>query len=199
MYESPLASALHFQNEGAEYLHLVDLDGSLEKHPVNHEIIKDIKEKTGLFCEVGGGIRTIGDIGYYVSCGIDRVILGTAALQNPEFVKEALQKYPNVVSVGIDAKNGKVCGEGWLEESNDDFVAFAKKMEQAGVRHIVYTDIHTDGTLNGPNFEHLSMLQKAVSMDITASGGIRDISHIKKLKEMGLYGAISVSYTHLRR
>lgn len=190
VYESPLSSALNFKEQGAEYLHLVDLDGSLEKKPVNHEIIADIQRKTGLFCEVGGGIRSMADIEMYADLGISRVILGSAALRDPDFVRRAVKEYGTLISVGIDAKDGMVCAEGWLETSQVGFLDFALEMEQIGLRHIIYTDISTDGTLQGPNFDHLSRLQKTVSMDITASGGIRDKGHIERLREMGLYGAI---------
>lgn len=190
VYEGPLASALNFKDQGADCLHLVDLDGSLEKKPVNDSIIAEICRQTGLFCEVGGGIRTMKDIELYEKSGISRVILGSAALRDPGFVRQAVQTFGSLISVGIDAKDGMVCAEGWLETSQVHYVDFAREMEQIGLRHLIYTDIATDGTLQGPNFEHLSVLQNAVSMDITASGGIRDKRHIDRLKKMGLYGAI---------
>ena len=190
VFESPLASARNFQDQGANYLHLVDLDGSLEKKPVNHEIIAEIRKETGLFCEVGGGIRSMQDIELYRSFGIDRVILGSAALRDRDFVEEAVKEFGPLVSVGIDAKDGMVCAEGWLEKSEVDFLDFAKEIEEIGVEHIIYTDIATDGTLQGPNFAHLEALKNAVSMKITASGGIRDKGHIDSLRAMGLYGAI---------
>lgn len=190
VYESPLASALNFKKQGATHLHLVDLDGSLAKKPVNDQIIAEIQKETGLFCEVGGGIRTMKDIEQYALSGINRLILGSAALRDSDFVKEAVREFGELVSVGIDAKDGMVCAEGWLETSEVDFVDFAKEMQQIGVGHIIYTDISTDGTLEGPNFSHLEILRNAVSMKITASGGIRDKGHVDRLKEMELYGAI---------
>lgn len=190
VFESPIASALNFKNEGATHLHLVDLDGSLEKKPINHNIILDVKQKTDMFCEIGGGIRTMDDVDFYLSKGIDRVIIGSSALNNPELVKESVEKYSEKITVGIDAKDELVCAEGWVKSSNVNYIEFAKEMEIIGVNHIIFTDISTDGTLEGPNFYQLAKLQDAVAIKITASGGIRDVSHINKLKEMGLYGAI---------
>jgi phosphoribosylformimino-5-aminoimidazole carboxamide ribotide isomerase len=190
VYESPLKAALDFKSQGASDLHIVDLDGSLEGRPININIITEIKTATGMFCEVGGGIRNMSHVEGYLKAGIDRVILGTSALTDIEFTKTAVKNYPDNVSIGIDADQGIVKGWGWTSDSGVDYITFAKMMEYIGVKHIIYTDIQTDGTLQGPNFEHLENLSRAVSMDITASGGIRNKEHIDKLKAMGLYGAI---------
>jgi len=190
VYESPLKAAVDFKSQGASNLHIVDLDGSLEGRPVNMNVITELKAQTGMFCEVGGGIRTTEHIEAYLNAGIDRVILGTAALTDTEFTKAAVKAYGSRISIGIDADNGIVKGWGWTSDSGVDYITFAKLMEDIGVKHIIYTDIQTDGTLQGPNFDHLAKLSAAVSMDITASGGIKNKEHIDKLKAMGLYGAI---------
>ena len=187
--ESPIEAAKRFIEAGAEYIHTVDLDGSLEKKPINHATIKEIAA-LGIKTEVGGGIRTEKDVEMYLSCGIDRVILGSAALKNPEVVKFAAKNYPDHISVGIDAKNGMVSTEGWKDTSGVDYIEFAKEMEQIGVKYIIFTDINRDGTLSGANYEQLGALKDAVDVNIIASGGIRDIDDIKKCVELGLYGAI---------
>jgi phosphoribosylformimino-5-aminoimidazole carboxamide ribotide isomerase len=190
--ESPLQTAKSFSENGAKYLHTVDLDGSLKGHPVNNEIICKNAKETGLITEVGGGIRKPEDIEMYLSNGIDRVILGSAALRDPEFVKNSVKKYPDNIAVGIDAKNGFVSVDGWLNVSTVNYIEFAKKMEDIGVKYNIFTDISTDGTLQGPNTEQLGMLINTLNSDVKliASGGIKDIGNIKALKEMGVYGAI---------
>ncbi len=187
--ESPIVSAENFKNKGAEFLHVVDLDGALEKKPVNHEIIKEIAS-LGVPVEVGGGIRSVKDIEMYVNNGIKRVILGSVALKQPEFVKEAVKEFGKVIAVGIDADNGYVKTEGWIDTSDMYFTEFAKMMQDCGVDDIIYTDISKDGTLSGVNGEHLKQLKDILSIKITASGGVRDMADIKLCKELGLYGAI---------
>ena len=187
--ESPIVSAENFKNKGAEFLHVVDLDGALEKKPVNHEIIKEIAA-LGVPVEVGGGIRSVKDIEMYVNNGIKRVILGSVALKQPEFVKEAVKEFGKVIAVGIDADNGYVKTEGWIDTSDMYFTEFAKMMQDCGVDDIIYTDISKDGTLSGVNGEHLKQLKDILSIKITASGGVRDMDDIKLCKELGLYGAI---------
>ena len=187
--ESPLISAENFKNRGAEFLHLVDLDGALEKKPVNHSIICEIAS-LGIPVEVGGGIRTVSDIEMYVRNGVSRVILGSIALKDPAFVKSVVCEFGDVIAVGIDADNGYVKTEGWLDTSNVRFTEFAKLMEDCGVGNIIYTDISKDGTLSGVNGDHLRQLKETLSIKITASGGVRDMNDIRLCKELGLYGAI---------
>jgi len=187
--ESPIISAENFKTKGAEFLHVVDLDGALEKRPVNHELIKEIAS-LGIPVEVGGGIRSVNDIEMYVNNGIKRVILGSIALKQPSFVKESVKEFGNVIAVGIDADNGYVKTEGWIDTSNVYFTEFAKMMEDCGVDDIIYTDISKDGTLSGINGEHLKQLKDILSIKITASGGVRDMEDIKLCKKLGLYGAI---------
>ena len=188
--EGALKTALDFEKAGAEWIHMVDLDGSLMKKRVNEKIFLSVAENTALKVEVGGGIRTMQDIDFYISSGISRVILGSVALKDPELVKKAVNAYGDKIAVGIDAKNGYAAAEGWTQTSDIYFTDLAKKMEQCGVKTIIYTDISKDGTLSGPNLEQLDEINCAVSCDIIASGGVTDIDDIKALKSLGLYGAI---------
>ncbi len=188
--EGALKTALDFEKAGAEWIHMVDLDGSLMKKRVNEKIFLSVAENTALKVEVGGGIRTMQDIDFYMSSGISRVILGSVALKDPELVKKAVNAYGDKIAVGIDAKNGYAAAEGWTQTSDIYFTDLAKKMEQCGVKTIIYTDISKDGTLSGPNLEQLDEINSAVSCNIIASGGVTDIDDIKALKSLGLYGAI---------
>ena len=188
--DDALETAQQFVQAGAQWIHMVDLDGSLEKKPVNAKTFTDVASKTSLKVEIGGGIRTMQDIDFYVNNGISRIILGSVALKNPELVKEAVKEFGNIIAGGIDAKNGFAATEGWTESSDVYFTELAKRMEDVGVKTIIYTDISKDGTLSGPNIEQLIEINKAVSCDITASGGITDINDIIALKNENLYGAI---------
>ena len=188
--EDPLAAARSFEKCGAEWLHMVDLDGAKDAAPRNRDIFVTVAARTGLKVEVGGGIRNMDTVDFYLKNGVERVILGSAAVKNPAFVKEAVKKYADRVAVGIDAKNGRVAAEGWLDDSDVDYLELAKEMEKIGVRCLIFTDISKDGTLTGPNLEQLSAINNAVSCDIIASGGICNIGDIKALKELGVYGAI---------
>ena len=187
--ESPKKSAENFISANAEFLHVVDLDGALEKKPVNHETVKQIID-LGTPVEIGGGIRSEKDFEMYAELGAKRIILGSVALTNKDLVKRCAKKYPELTAVGIDAKDGFVSTEGWLEQGTVRFTDLAKEMEAIGVKHVIFTDISRDGTLGGPNLEQLSELKNAVKMNIIASGGMRDIEDVKACKELGLYGAI---------
>ncbi|MBR3149330.1 MAG: 1-(5-phosphoribosyl)-5-[Eubacterium sp.] len=188
--DDALETALSFAEAGAEWIHMVDLDGSVQKKRVNSKTFVDVANKTPLKVEIGGGIRTMNDIDYYANNGISRVILGSVALKNPELVREAVTEFGDLIAVGIDAKHGFVATEGWTEGSTTHFLDLAKQMEDMGVKTIIYTDISKDGTLSGPNVEQLCELNDAVSCDITASGGVTDIGDIITLRDKGLYGAI---------
>lgn len=185
-----LETAQGFVNDGAEWVHMVDLDGSLQKKPVNFNSVISVLENTPLKVEIGGGIRTLNDIDFYADKGVKRVILGSVALKDPELVKQAVKEFGELVAVGIDAKNGFVATEGWTKGSDTHFIELAKRMEDCGVKTIIYTDISKDGTLTGPNTEHLVELNNAVSCNITASGGVTDINDIITLRNNNLYGAI---------
>ncbi|MEQ8196890.1 MAG: 1-(5-phosphoribosyl)-5-[(5-phosphoribosylamino)methylideneamino]imidazole-4-carboxamide isomerase [Clostridiaceae bacterium] len=183
--------AREFQRLGATHLHLVDLDGAKEGTGVNEEIILKLAKELDMSIEVGGGIRTLERIDKLLSNGVDKVILGTAAIENKELLMKALEKYGDAIIVGIDARDGKVCANGWLEESNLDYVEFSKTMADLGVDNIIVTDISRDGTLQGVNIDMLRTLKEKVNIKITASGGVKNIEDIKKLKELGVYGAIT--------
>lgn len=154
------------------------------------QTILQIRKHTSLKIEVGGGIRDMSAVDYYISHGIDRVILGTSALQNRDFLIQAVKTYSDKIAVGIDARNSKVSVSGWLHTSDIDYIEFAKICEGIGVDNIIFTDISRDGSLKGPNLQMLSEISEAVSCKITASGGIKDIGDIKDLNDMKLYGAI---------
>lgn len=188
--ESAVETAVSFKKAGAEWMHMVDLDGAKSGKRQNRELILSVVKSCGLKVELGGGIRDMAAIEDYLQNGVARVILGSAALKNPAFVKEAVGRYGEKIAVGIDAADGMVSTEGWLEKSNVNYLDFAKTMEQIGVKVIIFTDISRDGTLSGPPIDRLDALKSAVSCRVIASGGIRDIGHIRKLAEMGLYGAI---------
>ena len=186
----PVETALRFKSEGAEYLHVVDLSGARDGKTSGRDTVERIVAAAAMKTEVGGGIRNLETVESYLSVGVDRVILGTAALSDRDFLCEAVKRYGEHIVVGLDAKNGKVSVSGWMETSDTDYIEFAKICEGIGVRNIIFTDISRDGSLCGPNLEMLKALSEAVSCDITASGGIKDIGDIKALKELGLYGAI---------
>ncbi len=188
--EDPIETALGFQRDGAEYIHMVDLDGAKEGSRINGDIYTSVAKKVNIPIEVGGGIRDMDTIDYYINKGIDRVIIGSAALKNPELVKRACDKYGEKIAVGIDALNGIVKTSGWLENSDVNYIDLAIEMAKIGVNYIIFTDISKDGTLSGPNTEQLKTLCNKVNINIIASGGIRDITNITELAKMKLYGAI---------
>ncbi|WP_315113428.1 1-(5-phosphoribosyl)-5-[(5-phosphoribosylamino)methylideneamino]imidazole-4-carboxamide isomerase [Clostridium intestinale] len=183
--------AKEFQRLGATHLHLVDLDGAKQGAGINEEIILKLAKTVDMSIEVGGGIRTLDRIDKLLGNGIDKVILGTAAMEQEDLVKAALGKYAERIIVGVDARNGKVCGNGWLSESDLDYIDFTKKMADLGVDNVIVTDISRDGTLQGANIEMLKTLSEKVDIKITASGGVKDIEDIKKLKEAGIYATIT--------
>lgn len=190
--DNVLDQASIFMEAGIQYIHVVDLDGALEGRAANRDLIAKIKEMTGLAIEVGGGIRTIEQIEDYLSVGINRVIIGSMAVKHPQFVKEALDKFgSDKIVVGIDAKNGMVATEGWLETSTVDYISLALEMEKMGIRLFVYTDVDRDGTLTGPNFEHYEKLvAHLTSAKVIASGGIHALSDLQQLEKIGLAGTI---------
>ena len=188
--EDVLSTAKQFARVGCTWVHMVDLDGSLQKKPVNTDPILQVVEHTPLKVEVGGGIRTMEDIAFYLDRGVDRVILGSVALKNPELVQQAVDAYGDKIAVGIDAKQGMVATEGWTEDSQMEFIDLAKAMEKMGVATIIYTDIGRDGTLSGPDVQGLDRLNKAVSCNVIASGGVTTITDILVMKDKKMYGTI---------
>ena len=188
---SVMELAKNFEQSGAEYIHLVDLDGAKEGKRVNHEIILETAHALDVPVEVGGGIRTMAQIKSYLENGIDRVILGTSAMEDPQLLQDALRRYGERIAVGIDCRDGLVYGRGWLEASEMHYITFAKQLEEMGVQTVIVTDISKDGTLSGPNTDMLAALKEQSGMRIIASGGIRSIEDIAALKQLGLYGAIT--------
>lgn len=188
--DNALETARAFKASGAEWIHMVDLNGACAGKRLNSDIFTDIADKSGLKLEVGGGIRTMEDVAFYAENGISRIVIGSVALKNPQLVQDACRLYGEKIVIGIDARNGMVATEGWVETSSISYIELAKRMENIGVKHIVFTDIDCDGMLSGPNLKQLIQLNKAVSCNIVASGGIKNIGDIQALKEAGLYGAI---------
>lgn len=186
-----LDTSKNFEYLGAQWIHLVDLDGAKKGELVNSNVIIKVAQTLSIPIEVGGGIRTFEDIKYLIDNGVSRVILGTSAMEDENLLNKALREYGEKIAVGIDCKDGYACGRGWLQESSIHYIEFANRLEKLGVKNIIVTDISKDGTLEGPNIEMLNELKKEVCMDITASGGIRDVSNIKALKEIDVYGAIT--------
>ncbi len=186
----PIETAKSFKEAGASWIHVVDIDGAFSGKRVNSEIVIEIAKQSGLKVEVGGGIRTMQDIDFYIENGVYRVILGSVALSNQQLVVDAVKKYGYKVAIGIDARNGKVAAEGWVKDSEVDYIDLALKMEKAGVKCIIFTDIARDGMLSGPNIEQLMELDDATTCNIIASGGVTNIYDIKKLRDAGIYGAI---------
>ncbi len=188
-----LETAKGFESVGASWIHMVDLDGAKEGRPVNTKIYTDVAEKTNLKVELGGGIRSLETIREYLDMGISRVILGSAALKDPKLVSDAVEKFGSEkIVVGIDAVNGMVATEGWLETSNVGYIELAEKMISVGVKYFIFTDISKDGTLSGVNTEQLKALSDATvgRANIVASGGVHTMADIVACKEMGLYGTI---------
>ncbi|MGH4117670.1 1-(5-phosphoribosyl)-5-[(5-phosphoribosylamino)methylideneamino]imidazole-4-carboxamide isomerase [Clostridium sp.] len=188
--EDPLQTALNFAAKGAEYLHMVDLDGALTGTIENLNSINKVISDAKIPIQLGGGIRSLDTVDMLIKKGLSRVILGTAALNNQSLVKEAVKKYGDKIAVGIDARDGYVAVEGWQTSSKIEYIDFAKQMEFLGVKTIIFTDISRDGTLTGPNFEATGLMNDTVSCNIIASGGMKCLADIKKLRKMNLYGAI---------
>ncbi len=191
--EDPVQAALNWQEQGAQYLHLVDLDGAFQGKPVNFAPLKKILAALRIPAEIGGGIRNPADIELYLNAGADRVILGTQAVRSPQILAEALAQFREKIVVGIDASGGKVAIEGWAETSTVSALDLARKVTELGTKTIIYTDIATDGTLKGPNLTGLEEFAKNTTANIIASGGISslaDISNIMKLEKTGVSGMI---------
>lgn len=187
---SPLEVAEKFKSLGATHIHMVDLDGAKYGTAPNMDIVAEVAEKTGLFIEIGGGIRSMETVKKYIDAGISRVILGTAAICDEDFLKEAVKAYGEKIAVGADVKDGKIAVKGWLEQSDVTLDEFFLKMQDLGVKNIICTDISRDGAMRGTNLELYRELSAKYSLDITASGGVSSIEDVKRLREMNLYGAI---------
>ncbi|QQZ11196.1 1-(5-phosphoribosyl)-5-[(5-phosphoribosylamino)methylideneamino]imidazole-4-carboxamide isomerase [Heyndrickxia vini] len=186
----PESQLLRFIRDGAKMIHIVDLDGARLGKPKQYELINKLCSLSNIPIEVGGGIRDMETIENYVSIGVSRIVLGTAALEREDFLKEALDKYNEYIVIGIDAIKGKVATRGWETVSEFEYIDFAKKMESLGAQTIIYTDISKDGTLSGPNLRELNQISKAVRCNIVASGGIRNMDDLQELKNIGITEAI---------
>lgn len=188
--DDPPALAKDFEAQGAEFLHLVDLEGAKSGATDNLEPIRRIVSSTKLFTELGGGIRSIEVVDTYLSLGIDRVIIGTAAVTDEAFLREAVAKYGERIAVGVDLKDGYVAIHGWTETSELEAFAFCEKLQRIGVKTLICTDISKDGVMQGANHSLYAELKKRFSMDIIASGGVSSLEDVKRLAAMDIYGAI---------
>ena len=188
--DNPPEIAKDFEASGATHIHIVDLEGAKSGDTPNLETVKKIKNSTSLFCEIGGGIRSMETVDKYINAGIDRVILGTAAVQDGEFLREAVQKYGDKIAVGADIKDGYVAIKGWIEKSEYECFEFCEKMQSIGVKTLICTDISKDGAMMGTNHELYKRLSEKFDMQIVASGGVSAIDDVKKLAKLGIYGAI---------
>ena len=188
--ENPVEIALDFKNKGALFMHVVDLEGAKTGETPNIEVIKTLVDTFGGFVEVGGGIRSTAVIERYLSAGVNRVILGTIAVTDREFLKNAVKKHGDKIAVGVDLKDGMVAIKGWTEKSALEGFSFCKELQELGVKTIICTDISKDGAMKGANHELYKRLKSELSIDVIASGGVSDISDVKRLKAIDLYGAI---------
>ena len=186
----PVSVAKSFEQSGASFMHVVDLDGAKDGSTANLETIKNIVESTSLFVEVGGGIRNIETVRRYLDMGVGRVIIGTAAVKDPEFLKEAVKEYGERIAVGIDIKDGMVAIKGWTEISDMSCNDFCRMLEEIGVTTVICTDISKDGMMSGTNLELYRGLNRDFSIRIIASGGVSTLDDVRALKEMKVFGAI---------
>ncbi len=185
-----LKTARAFAAAGAGWVHMVDLDGARNGERTNFSYIREVIEGAGLSVELGGGIKTQEDVDAVADAGVSRLVIGSAAVTSPQVVDYALRRYGNRVAVGIDCLDGRVRTAGWEEDSGLSGLELARRMEEKGVKTLIFTDISTDGMLSGPSFDQLAALHKAVGCDIVASGGVTTLDDVKRLRDMGLYGAI---------
>lgn len=188
--ENPIEIAKEFENLGAQCIHLVDLEGAKDGTTPNIDIVRQIANETSLFVEIGGGIRSLQTVEAYLKAGVDRIILGTAAVCDPSFLEKVVAKYGEKIAVGVDIKDGLVAIKGWLETSSFTCFDFCEKMQNLGVKTIICTDISKDGAMQGTNRALYKELSLRFNVDITASGGISNIDDIKALRALDLYGAI---------
>ena len=191
VYENdPLKVALRFREAGAEWIHLVDLEGARDGTTPNLDTVLRIKKESGLLAEIGGGIRRMETVERYLAAGLDRVILGTAALEDEDFLREALSRYGGRIAVGVDILDGEVAVRGWREKSGTDAFSFCEKLEDMGLETLISTDISRDGAMRGANRALYKQLQERFSMKIVASGGVSSLDDVRALAALGLYGAI---------
>lgn len=190
VYGEPAAFALEFKKSGATHVHIVDLDGAKTGTTDNYETVKKIKEKSGLFCEIGGGVRNTDTIKKYLDSGIDRVILGTAAIKDTEFLRNSVKEFGDKIAVGADVKNGFIAVSGWTENSGKTLDEFLTDVEKAGVKTVICTDVSKDGVMKGTNVFMYEKIMDKFNLNVIASGGVSTLDDVIKLKKAGLYGAI---------
>lgn len=188
--KNPVSVAEDFKAQGAERVHLVDLEGAKNGTTPNLKTVLEIKEKTGLFCEIGGGVRSMDVVSRYIDAGIDRVILGTAAVTEPGFAAQAAEKYGEKIAVGVDIRDGFVAVRGWTEKTSLNAFDFCKKMQGLGIKTLICTDISRDGAMKGANHGLYKKLSEELSMDIIASGGVSGMDDVKALRALNIHGAI---------
>ena len=188
----PLSMANHWDEEGAQTIHVVDLDGAFQGSPINAEIVKNIIYSSSVDIQVGGGIRTLKTIETYVKAGAYRIILGTVAQQEPEFVEEACKRFPDKIIVGIDARDGLVAVKGWVEVSEQKATDLAQKLKGYGIAGFIFTDISRDGMLQGPNLESIKEFAESAQLPVLASGGVSRLEDIKNLAKLESYGVEGV-------
>lgn len=187
---SALETARQFAQAGAKWVHMVDLDGARDGVRSNFPYIYEVIQQSGLQVELGGGVKSIPDVITILEAGAARAVIGSAAVTHPDVVEYGVGWRPDQVAVGIDCLNGRVRTAGWEQDSGLDYLDFARQMEEKGVKTIIFTDIATDGMLSGPSLDQLAALQQAVKCNIVASGGVTTLDDVKRLRDMGLYGAI---------
>ena len=188
--DSPISVARDFVSQGASCVHLVDLEGARDGTTPNLEVVTAIKKETGLFAEIGGGIRSLDTVKRYLDAGLDRVILGTAAVKDPAFMEAAAAAFGSRIAVGADVKDGCIAIRGWLETAAVTLEDFLQRMQELGIRNVICTDISRDGAMRGTNLELYRHLSQKFSLDLTASGGVSTMEDILQLRKMELYGAI---------
>lgn len=189
-HEDPLEVAKEFEALGSAYIHMIDLEGARNGISQNSEVIRRVANQTGLLVQTGGGIRSMETIEAYLENGVSRVILGTSAVKQPQLVKDAVAKYGDKIVVGIDAKDGMVAISGWEVKSEFGAIEFARKIQDLGVKHIIYTDISCDGMLSGPNLKAMEEMARALEIEVIASGGVSCLQDVKDLKNTGVSGVI---------
>lgn len=188
--DDPLSVARDFEKKGAKYIHMVDLEGAKNGDTPNISVVSSVAKNTSLFVEIGGGIRDMATVRKYLECGVKRVILGTAAVTNEEFLVEAVKTYGERIAVGADVKDGKIAIKGWLETADLSLDEFLKKLSNLGVKTVICTDISRDGAMKGTNLALYKEIAEKYSIDLVASGGVSSMDDIRALAKLGIYGAI---------
>ncbi len=190
-FDNPVEVAKDIESKGAKYLHLIDLDGAFSNENRNYDIIEEIVKNISIPIQVGGGIRSEEIVEKLVNIGVSRIIIGTVAVENPQLIKSLIEKYGDKIAVSVDCYGEDVAIKGWVEKSDKKIFDFCKELKDMGLKTIIYTDIDRDGTLDGPNIEVLSKLQKMFGDNIIAAGGLSNIGDFYRLKEIGLYAGVT--------